>query len=64
MNTQEPRRLELVPGQNQKAEPLFKTKEAYEKFWADFYAQVMPILDKQREAHRRSEEAAMHHLVD
>ncbi len=63
MNNQEPQKLELIPGQDEKAKPLFETKEACEKFWADFYARVTPILDQQREARRRSEEAAMHHIV-
>lgn len=63
MNAQEPRKLELIPNQDKLAMPLFATREECEKFWVDFYAEVTPILDQQREARRRSEEAAMHHIV-
>lgn len=55
--------LELVPDQNKKSKPLFKSEEAYQEFRASFYKQVKPGLDQNREARRLSEEAARRHLV-
>ena len=58
-----PQSLELVPNQQQKAKPLFKTEAAYQDFRTSFHQQVKPALDKHQEARRLSEEEAKRHLV-
>lgn len=56
-------KLELIPDQDKKAKPFFENDEAYQKFCVEFYNRIRPALDRDREARRRSEEAARRHLV-
>ncbi len=56
-------KLELIPDQKNRSEPLFDTEEAYQKFRASYYEQIKPELDRQREARRLSEEDSRKHFV-
>ncbi len=43
---------------------LFMSPEEYEAWSERFYDKVKSVLDKQKEARRRSEEESMKHYVD
>ncbi|MGH7176741.1 MAG: hypothetical protein ACREJC_05115 [Tepidisphaeraceae bacterium] len=55
--------LELVPNQQAKFKPLFKSERDYQEFCASFQKEVKPALDLRQEARRLSEEEAKRHLV-
>lgn len=61
--TEPERELELVPNQDKLFEPVHKTVAEYEEFRREFREKVKPGLDRDREARRKSEEAARHHFV-
>jgi len=50
--------LELIADQNKISTPAFASKEDYEKFVEEFYADVRPELERLAEARIKSEEEA------
>jgi len=54
----DPTKIDLIPEQEAKAEPVFPKKEDYEEFRRTFTEAVRPELVKQREARQQSEAEA------
>ncbi|HDL86595.1 MAG TPA: hypothetical protein ENH11_09800 [Candidatus Acetothermia bacterium] len=57
------KKLELVPDEESKAQPLFDTEQAYQEFQVSLQQEVKGELDRQREARRQSEERAKRCLI-
>ena len=51
----DPKEIELIPEQEAKAKPFFKTEEEYTEFCRKFIEKVGPDLEQQREARQQSE---------
>lgn len=54
----DPNKIDLIPDQKTKPEPVFTKPEDYEEFCRKFVEEVGPDLDKQREARQQSEAEA------
>ncbi len=54
----DPHKIELIPEQDAKPEPVFTKREEYEEFCRKFVEEVGPELEKQREARQQSEAEA------
>jgi hypothetical protein len=61
MNTNE--QFEIIPGQAQLSEPLFKSEREYENFRRSYAEQIAPELERLSEARRQSEEESKQHLM-
>jgi hypothetical protein len=48
--------LEVIPGQIDLSQPLFKSEGEYEEFRRTFSEEITPELEELREARRQSEE--------
>ena len=55
--------LEVVPGQKELAQPLFKSEREYEDFRRSYSEQIAPELELLREARRQSEEESKQHWM-
>jgi hypothetical protein len=51
----DPEKIELIPDQETKPEPVFTKPEEYDEFCRKFVEDVKPELEKQREARQQSE---------
>jgi hypothetical protein len=51
----DPKKIQLIPEQETKPEPVFTNQKDYDEFCRKFVEEVGPDLEKQREARQQSE---------
>jgi len=55
--------LEVIPGQHELSQPLFKSEREYQEFRRSYSEEIMPELEDLHEARRQSEEQSKRHWV-
>jgi len=56
-------RLEVIAGQGEPSEPLFKSEREYQDFRRSYAEEIIPALEVLREARRQSEEESKQHWM-
>lgn len=56
-------RLEVIPGQDELAQPLFNSEHEYQEFRRSYSEEITPGLEDLREARRQSEEQSKQHWM-
>ena len=55
--------LEVIPEQEEKSQPLFKSEREYQDFRRSYSEEITPELELLREARRQSEEQSKQHWM-
>ena len=55
--------IEVIPGQTEHSQPLFKSEREYQEFRRSYSEAITPELEDLREARRQSEEQSKQHWM-